>query len=114
MNDTATREVWLAFDRQLFDAFDDFALTVLDQIAEGNKVATRYVLGGTHTGELAGMAPTGNVALLSATSFDVIENGQIVEHWVDFDLDAWIKKLSSPAEQGCPPPDVPAVTVAAE
>ena len=30
---------WIAFDSILFAAFKDFMLTVLDQIAEGNKIA---------------------------------------------------------------------------
>jgi predicted ester cyclase len=37
----------------------DLRVLVEDMIAEGEKVATRYTLEGTHEGELFGVAPTG-------------------------------------------------------
>src|SRR5919204_6123772 len=49
--------------RQQFDgfraAFPDFRATILDQIAEGDKVVTRKVFTGTHLGPLQGIPPTG-------------------------------------------------------
>ena len=40
-----------------FNAFPDLRLTILDQISEGDTVATRWVAKGTHTGELTGGIP---------------------------------------------------------
>jgi predicted ester cyclase len=40
-------------------AFPDMSYTVEDQIAEGDKVVSRYTGRGTHQGELTGIAPTG-------------------------------------------------------
>lgn len=88
------RAAWLATDRGLFPAFADFTMTVLDQIAEGDKVATRYRLGGTHTGEFAGIPATGNVAFLTGTSVDRVEDGQIVEHWGDLDFSGFLQQLT--------------------
>ena len=48
-------------------AFPDLHCTVEDQLAEGDKVATRWVLRGTHKGELMGAAPTGNEIVMSGT-----------------------------------------------
>src|SRR5690242_21949922 len=49
--------------RQQFDgfraAFPDFRATILDQIAEGDRVVTRKVFHGTHLGELQGIPATG-------------------------------------------------------
>jgi steroid delta-isomerase-like uncharacterized protein len=42
------------------DAFPDLKMTVRDQIAEGDKVFTRWVAEGTHQGELMGIPPSGN------------------------------------------------------
>lgn len=50
------RAGWLAADSALFPAFENFSMTVLDQVAEDDKVATRYRLGGTQTGEFFGVA----------------------------------------------------------
>src|SRR4028119_364722 len=41
-------------------AFSDIHLEIEDQIAEGDKVVTRWTGTGTHDGELAGIPPTGN------------------------------------------------------
>lgn len=38
-------------------AFPDMQSTVEDQIAEGDKVVTRYTFSGTHQGELMGIPP---------------------------------------------------------
>jgi predicted ester cyclase len=89
---------WREMDKSLFGGFADFSLQVLDQVAEGDKVATRYTLGGTHTGAFAGIPASGAVARLSATSVDRVENGKIVEHWTDLDLTAFMQALAKPAK----------------
>jgi predicted ester cyclase len=40
-------------------AFPDFRSVIEDQIAEGDKVVTRWRASGTHQGEFRGIAPTG-------------------------------------------------------
>ncbi|WP_432841331.1 ester cyclase [Dactylosporangium sp. CA-092794] len=93
------RRAWIDFDSTLFGAFENFSLTVLDQVAEGDKVATRYRLGGTQTGEFAGVPAAGNTAYLTATSVDRIAGGVIVEHWTDLDFSGFLEQLSAtPAE----------------
>jgi predicted ester cyclase len=89
------RQAWLDFDATLFPAFKDFSLTVLDQVAEGDKVATRLRLGGTQTGEFAGIPPSGNMAFNHATTVDRIENGKIVEHWADMDFSGFLQQLTA-------------------
>lgn len=45
-------------DSNLIVAFDDLAIRVFDQLAEGDKVATRRLLGGHHTGQFLDHPPT--------------------------------------------------------
>jgi len=53
-------EMSLAPQIQAFHAaFPDLTITVEEQIAEGDKVATRVHFTGTHLGDLLGIAPTG-------------------------------------------------------
>ena len=40
-------------------AFPDLHMTIEDQIAEGDRVVTRWTARGTHTGEFHGIPPTG-------------------------------------------------------
>src|SRR5215212_7118245 len=41
-------------------AVPDLTYTVVDQVAEGDKVVSRYTVSGTHQGEFFGVAGTGN------------------------------------------------------
>ena len=45
--------------RQLMTAFSDFTMDVDDMIVDGDTVAARFTLSGTHTGRFADIEPTG-------------------------------------------------------
>lgn len=66
-------------------AFPDTRFEIQDQIAEGNKVATRWIAYGTHRGEFMGIAPSGQAMSVTGMSFHRIENGRIHESWDDWD-----------------------------
>src|SRR6516164_7006669 len=66
-------------------AFPDMRLTVEDQVAEGEKVVTRWRGEMTHAGELAGAAPTGRRITITAITIDRFENVKIVEAWRSMD-----------------------------
>jgi predicted ester cyclase len=59
----------------------DWHETIEDIIAEGDKVWILITYTGTHTGELMGLAPTGNK--IKTTSVDIyrIVNGKVTEYW---------------------------------
>ncbi len=59
----------------------DLRVLVEDMIAEGDKVATRYTLEGTHGGELFGVAPTGQHLSIKSISIERVSDGKIREHW---------------------------------
>jgi steroid delta-isomerase-like uncharacterized protein len=67
-------------------AFPDYACTVEDQIAESDKVVTRWTVRGTHRGELMGMPPTGTQVTLTGVVIDRIANGQLIESWLQADV----------------------------
>ena len=62
-------------------AYPDFSMTVEDELAEGDKVATRYVARGTHEGEISGVAPTGRRFEVSGICIHRVVDGRIVEGW---------------------------------
>lgn len=73
-------EVKAIFD-MFHAAFDGFAVEVLDQLAENDKVMTYKVFTGTHTGNFLGIPPTGRVVRFEVMDIVRIADGQIVEHW---------------------------------
>jgi steroid delta-isomerase-like uncharacterized protein len=63
------------------EGFPDLSITIEDVMAEGDRVAARVVMRGTHRGEFQGIAPTGKRVEVKAMDMFRISNGKIVEHW---------------------------------
>ena len=68
-----------------FAAFPDLQFTVEDQIADGDRVTTRYTGQGTHRGELMGIAPTGKHATATGITIFRIEEGKMAQMWQNWD-----------------------------
>ena len=68
------------------NAVPDLTYTVDDQVAEGDKVVTRYTASGTHEGEFFGVAPTGNRIEMTGITIDRFEEGRLIEEWPEYDL----------------------------
>jgi steroid delta-isomerase-like uncharacterized protein len=66
-------------------AFPDVQMTIDDQVAEGDKVVTRWTARGTNSGSLMGMPPTGRPIHITGISIERIAGGKIAETWVNFD-----------------------------
>ncbi len=60
--------------------YPDMVLTVEGQVAEGDIVATWYVMRGTHLGAFAGVPATGRKITLRGVNVQRIRGGRIVEH----------------------------------
>ena len=75
------------------NAFPDIHFTIDEQIAEGDKVVTRWTGRGTHKGELAGIPATGKSATVTGMGVDRIVNGKIVESWGIFDQFGMMQQL---------------------
>ena len=59
----------------------DLKVVIEDMIAEGDRVATRYALEGTHGGYLFGVAPTGRALSIKSMTVERVSEGKIIEHW---------------------------------
>jgi len=66
-------------------ASPDLHFTIEDQMAEGDKVVTRYTAGGTHLGPFMGIPPTGKQVTATGMSIIRVANGKIVEEWANGD-----------------------------
>jgi steroid delta-isomerase-like uncharacterized protein len=66
-------------------AFPDAEITIEDQVAEGDTVATRWTGRGTQNGELMGVPPSGKRVEVAGVTISRIEGGKIVEEWDNYD-----------------------------
>ena len=66
-------------------AFPDLHMTIEDQVAEGDRVVTRWTVSGTHTGPFKGIPPTGRRGTISGIDIDLIVDGKAVECWSNTD-----------------------------
>jgi hypothetical protein len=72
-------------------AFPDLKTMLDDIFAEGDRVAFRWNVSGTHLGDWLGIPPTGNHVAANGSTVFRISDGKVVESWTSIDL--------SPAEE---------------
>jgi predicted ester cyclase len=90
---TLDRNEWINMDKDVFSAFSEFKITIIDQIAEGDKVVTMGLITGIHTGEFKGRPASGNKVGLNIIAVDRLFNGKIVEHWAEMDFSGFLQQL---------------------
>jgi steroid delta-isomerase-like uncharacterized protein len=81
------------FFKARFAAFPDLHATLTDIIAEGDRVASRMHIDGTHQGSLMGIPPTGKHVQWSFISIHRIADGKIAEHWTEMDTLGLMQQL---------------------
>ena len=67
-------------------AFPDLKMTLDDIFAEGEMVAFRWSVSGTHLGDWLGLPPTGNHVRATGITIFRITGGKVVEGWTSIDL----------------------------
>jgi predicted ester cyclase len=79
----------------------DLKNTIEDQVAEGDKVVTRYRAQGTHQGETEAFGPpTGNRIDITGMVIDRVAGGKIVESWIVYDALGMMQQLGFIPETG--------------
>jgi steroid delta-isomerase-like uncharacterized protein len=76
-------------------AFPDARITVEQQLAEGDLVATRWSGRGTHEGELMGISPTGKEVTVSGLTISRLQRGKIVEEFLNWDTLGMMQQLGA-------------------
>jgi steroid delta-isomerase-like uncharacterized protein len=79
----------------LSKAFPDLHFQVEDIVAEGDKVAYRLTVSGTHKGEFLGLPPTNKKVSFSSTGITNIVDGKVSEDWVDADIMGLMQQLGA-------------------
>ena len=77
------------------DAFTDIEISVDDMRVDGDAIAWRWTLTGTHTGPFAGLMPTGRRASLRGVNFQRLRGRRVEEHWTLVDVFGALQALRS-------------------
>ncbi len=67
-------------------AFEHLNVTVEDMVAEGDKVAARFIARGVHKGSFMNLPPTGKPITMTGIEIFRIEDGKIAELWGEANL----------------------------
>jgi steroid delta-isomerase-like uncharacterized protein len=71
------RRIW----EWILSVFPDHRFDVDDVAADGQTVAVRGTMVGTHEGELMGIAPTGKSVAVQQSHWFRVADGKLTEHW---------------------------------
>lgn len=88
-------DAWMGFMSAFTTAFPDGRISVDSCIAEGDTVATRWTLTGTHRGEFQGVPPTGKAVTITGIDFSRVADGKFTRHWAQFDLMSLMQQIGA-------------------
>jgi predicted ester cyclase len=83
--------------------FSDFRHVVEDQVAEGDKVATRITGSGKHVGPFLGIPPTNKVVTMSGIAIHRMAGGRLAEHWGQIDALGLLAQMGAIPAPARPP-----------
>jgi len=83
----------LDFQQRHFDTFPDYSGETEAMVAEGDVVAVRYSVRGTHEGEYQDVEPTGKTAEWTGMAMYRVEDGRIAEIWLEEDRLGLLEQL---------------------
>jgi steroid delta-isomerase-like uncharacterized protein len=83
------------FFERFRNAFPDLRVIVEDAITEGDKIAARCTVRGTHTGEGIGLAPTDRPVEFTGMTIVRVKDGKVVEAWNNFDFMAMFQQMGA-------------------
>ena len=75
--------------------FPDIQWTLEETIAEGDRIAARFTMRGTHQGTFLGVAPTGRKIEVKAMNFHRLSEGKFVEEHGQPDLLGLLLQIGS-------------------
>ncbi|MFB7513170.1 ester cyclase [Streptomyces sp. NPDC056144] len=79
--------------QEMLDAYGAFTLTVDELIAEGDRVYARWTQNGRHVGTVDGHPPTGAPVTAMTSAVYRVEDGLIVEYWIQIDREGVTAQL---------------------
>jgi steroid delta-isomerase-like uncharacterized protein len=86
---------YLAIIGMMRGGFPDIQWTLEETIAEGDKVAARFTMRGTHRGTFLGVPPTGKPIVVQAMNIYRLSGGQFIEERGQPDMLALLQQIGA-------------------
>ena len=74
-------------------AFPDLHYVVEDQLADDDRVATRWTFTGTQTGTMQGIPPSSRHVSVTGMAIDRVVDGILLESWFEVDINGLLQQL---------------------
>jgi len=87
----------LGAERPYLDALSDISFSIEEQVGTGNDFFTIWTVTGRHTGELCGIAPSGQQVTVRGITMSVIKERVIATEYTYWDFPAVTEQLMSAA-----------------
>jgi len=91
------------FFMQFTKAFPDIHVEVADTISEGDKIAARCIVTGTHRGDTLGVRGSNRPVRFTGVAILRIKDGKIVEAWNNFDFQTLSRQIGTLVQSEVPP-----------
>ena len=87
---------------QFVRAFPDLKFTILDMVAEKEKVVVFWNISGTHKGEFRGVAPTRKKVSVDGITIIQLADGKIMDSYVSMDMWSMMQQIGAIPVAGQP------------
>ncbi len=85
-----------AFYEGIFAALSDIVLEIHEVVEDGNGLGCRFTMHGTHTGEMAGIPPTGRRVSQPGLTILRFDGEQVVERYSVADFAGVVAQITAP------------------
>ena len=86
--------------RMIHRAFDGPKLTFHDVFSNGDRLAVRFTMTGTHRDQFLGVPPTGRNIAVDGITILRFSGGRCVERWSSVDMYGWLAQLGAVSPLG--------------
>src|SRR5207244_12258548 len=93
--DVPGRQVWKDRIAMVRRAFPDLSVTIDEMVVDGDRVATRTTIRGTHKEDLMGIAATGRAVDVIGVDITHLQDGQAIERWGGIDMFGLLRQLGA-------------------
>jgi steroid delta-isomerase-like uncharacterized protein len=86
-------EGYKPFFESMHNTFSKISVVVEDAVEQGDTIAARCTVRGTHTGDGMGVAPTGRRVEFSGMTMVKVKDGKMVVGWNNFDFVGMMQQI---------------------